>query len=560
MEHPTTMQPSAELLPRRHSVALRLAVAIGVVLVYVGLEWATFIHVHKGVPITPWNPGLGMIFGFMLFVGPAAGALLFAGTILAEFLLQTDLGWPVVLGMGLITTVSYAGISLLVRRALHFDVRFTRLRDVLLLLVAGLAGALTSAVLLTALLVTWGPLASEDVSHAALPLLVGDVIGIVIVTPLLLRFVFHHQVVPLPRLVALLPELFFYGCLIMSALLMVGATGAAGHTWFYLLFVPVVAAALRRGLDGACLSLAATQFGLVEILHLHAYDARVFTQFQVLMLVLTATGLIVGAVVNERRHADRQAREAEARLKQKELEARQAARFNLVTGMASALAHEITQPMTAARALARSAQHLLQTPGGDLARAEGNLATLVAQIDHAGDVLRHVRDFLRRGTPHLSTIDVRVMLDEAMILIRSEAIARRVKIELEVADDLPALHGDHVQLEQVLLNLVRNAMEAIGQERNGRIQIGAHRLDDPLRVEFSIVDNGPGVPADMADRLFNPLTTSKHDGLGLGLSICDSIIKSHQGQIWLQSGEPGRTEFRFLIPVNPPAQAAHDNI
>ena len=97
-------------------------------------------------------------------------------------------------------------------------------------------------------------------------------------------------------------------------------------------------------------------------MHLYGFDARTFTEFQILMLVLTATGLIVGVVVSERQNADRLVQEAEARLKEKETEAAEAARYNLVRGMASALAHEINQPMTAARALARSAQHILGTP------------------------------------------------------------------------------------------------------------------------------------------------------------------------------------------------------
>ena len=554
-DHPPTAVSRAVHARLLHGGRMAAASAL-VLFVYIGLEWASFIHEYKGVPITPWNPGLGVVFALMVYVGPQAGLLLFAGTVAAEiFVLQTNLDLPIVVAIGLLTSASYAGIAVLTRRALKFDVAFTHLRDVLVLLAAGLIGAAATALLLTGLLVIWGPLELRDFQNAAFPLLVGDAIGITVVTPLLLRFVFHRRVLASNQLHSFLLDGIFYGSLILSALLMIGATGIGGYTWFYLLFVPVVAAALRRGLDGACLSLAATQFGLVGILQLHGYDERVFTQFQILMIVLTATGLIVGVVVNERRHADRLTREAETRLKQKETEAAQAARFNLVTGMASALAHEITQPMTAARALARSAQHILQAPDGDLARARGNLATLIAQIDHAADVLRHVRDFLRRGSPHLSTIDVRAMIEEAMILIRPEAVARHVRIDLDIGSDLPLLHGDPVQIEQVILNLVRNAMEAIGHERNGLIQIVAQRFDPPLRVEFAIVDNGPGVPAEMADRLFNPLITSKNEGLGLGLSICESIVTSHHGRIWLQSSEPGRTEFRFSLPVNSPAQA-----
>src|SRR5262249_54380997 len=151
------------------------------------------------------------------------------------------------------------------------------------------------------------------------------------------------------------------------------------------------------------------------LLRRHGYDANVFTEFQVLMLVLTATGLTVGVVVSERRQAARAVRAVEARLRAKEAEAAEAARFTLVSGMASALAHEINQPMTAARALARAAQEILRAPNADRARADGNLTTLIAQVDHAAGVVRRMRDFLRRGHPHVSTIDVRGMIEDALI-------------------------------------------------------------------------------------------------------------------------------------------------
>src|SRR5262249_59776591 len=132
------------------------------------------------------------------------------------------------------------------------------------------------------------------------------------------------------------------------------------------------------------------------------YDAAAFTEFQSVMLILTMTGLLVGVIVTEREQADRLAREAEARLKEMQSAAGRAARLNLVSGMASALAHEISQPLTAARALARSAQHILSGPEPDVERARSNLAALVAQIDHAAGGARRIRGILRRGPPHLT--------------------------------------------------------------------------------------------------------------------------------------------------------------
>jgi len=203
--------------------------------------------------------------------------------------------------------------------------------------------------------------------------------------------------------------------------------------------------------------------------------------------------------------------------------------------------------MTAARALARAIQELLRAPDTDHARTDGNLTNLVAQIDHAAGVVRRMRDFLRRGHPHVSTIDGLGMLEDALILVRAQASARTIEIMLDVPPELPLLHGDRVQLQQVILNLVRNAMEALAGRTDGIVRITVRRRDDC--VEISVADNGPGIEPTLAARLFEPLTTSKPDGLGLGLSICASIVQLHGGRIWLHSGEPGATEFRFSLPL-----------
>ena len=274
------------------------------------------------------------------------------------------------------------------------------------------------------------------------------------------------------------------------------------------------------------------------------------------MLVLTGTGLVVGAVVSERQNAAHRMQIAEQRLREKEAEAGQAARFSLVSGMAAALAHEINQPMTAARALARSVQHLLEGSAPDLPRANNNITNVIAQIDHASGVMRRMREFLRRGRPHVSTFDVSEMLEDSVALARPDAVARGIDLIIAPAEKLSLAHGDRIQLQQVVLNLVKNAMEALteAQRQDGQIQLAASEAASPSRIVISVSDNGPGVTPELARSLFEPLTTSKHEGLGLGLSISQTIVESHGGQIWLQSGEPGRTEFRFSVPL----EVVHD--
>jgi two-component system sensor kinase FixL len=168
-----------------------------------------------------------------------------------------------------------------------------------------------------------------------------------------------------------------------------------------------------------------------------------------------------------------------------------------------------------------------------------------------------MRDFIRRGGPQLSAVDVALVLDDTLTLIRPEAASKRVRIDLDCPADLPAIHGDRIQLQQVLLNLVRNAVDSIvdSGRPDGRVQVTARRSHGPARLEISVLDDGPGIPADRVEHLFKPLTTSKKAGLGLGLSICLTIVEAHGGRIWLHSGQAGATEFRLSLPLEPTEHA-----
>lgn len=516
---------------------------------YVGLEWVSFLHEHKGVPVTPWNPGLGLAFALLVLKGPSYVPVLFGGVVLAElFVLGTALSWPLIVAIAAVVSTSFAATAAVLRQRLRLDVSLTHVRDVLVLLAGGAAAAAISAVLLSVLLSAVGGLTTADLINASVPLLVGDLIGIGVVTPLVLRLFVHWPAVKvLPSLIA---EGAMYLLVIGVALwLLLDADSIRSYVLLLCLLLPVLAAALRHGVDGSCMILAATQLGLVVRLVQNSYDAAAFTEFQLVMLVLTVSGLLVGVVVSERQRAHLAARQAEARLNEMQAEAERVARMNLVSGMASALAHEINQPMTAARALARSVQQLLRSREIDQERVDANLVAVVAQIDHAGRVVHRMREFLRRHQPHFSTLDVGTVLDEALVLAKPGADARGIAIQLDLDESLPRISGDRIQLQQVVLNLVHNAMESIAEVRrpDGRIRISARLARHHSVVEISVLDNGAGVPPDL--KLFEPLSSSKKDGLGLGLSISASIVEAHGGRIWLQSGSPGSTEVRFSIPM-----------
>jgi len=518
---------------------------------YVGLEWLSFIHEHNGVPVTPWNPGLGVVFAWLVMKGAAFGLVLFAGVIVAEiFVLHTQLAWPVILAIAVLIAGSYTIVAAVLRRYLPTGARLSRVGDVLLLLAAGAAGAFICMTLVSILLLATDELRTAALRESSVPLLVGDIIRIAVMTPLLLRLSQRGSEFSPRLIVPHLPEIALYVLVTGFALWMiVGSVTPNDYKFLSLLFLPVVAAGVRHGIDGSCLALAATQLALVALLHQYGYDARAFTEFQVVMLILTMTGLLVGVIVSERERAALAAQRAEDRLKDLQSEAARASRTNMVSGMASALAHEINQPLTAARAFARSIQELLASPETDTERTRANLTTLIANIDHAAGVVRRMREFLRRGQPHLSTLDVESMLDDALVLVRPEAAASGVRIEMHVDDGVPHIFGDRIQLQQVVLNLVRNAIEAIAETHraDGLVRVHAGYNTPEAAVEIGVTDNGAGVGDNQI--LFEPLASTKAEGLGLGLSISASIIQSHGGRIWLQSRKAGGTEFRFSLPV-----------
>ncbi|MDX2203029.1 MAG: ATP-binding protein [Hyphomicrobiaceae bacterium] len=518
--------------------------------VYVGLERLSFLHEHNDLPVTPWNPGLGVMFAMIILRGHRMGLVLFAGAFLGQVIVvRSELPWGVLLAMSAAIALSYTAVAAMAGRQLDLAPQLLRTRDILILVVAGLVGALAEATQLWLLLIATRHFHLADIGSTSLPLIIGDVIGIAVVTPLMLRIVawLPHP----PKMArAVLGELLLLLIAVMLVLyVVVRPPGPEGQSLFYLLFVPVVIAAVRHGIDGACTALAVTQLGLVAFLHWHGLELARFTEYQALMLVLTLTGLIVGGLVSERHAAQIEAEASRLRMRELEAQSARTARLNMASGMAAALAHEINQPMTAARALSRSVQELMRAPDRDPDRMERNLASMIEQIDHAGEVVKRMREFLRRGEPHISTLDIKTVLAEAVALMEPMVRSRKVQLRLLVPAGLPAVHGDRVQIGQVAINLIKNSIDAIPEDAAGRIDVSARATEDGKWVEVAVRDNGPGIAAAEVDALFVPLSTSRPDGIGLGLSICKTILHAHGGRIWLSSSAPGETEFRFALPA-----------
>lgn len=238
-----------------------------------------------------------------------------------------------------------------------------------------------------------------------------------------------------------------------------------------------------------------------------------------------------------------QARERQARL---QAELAHYGRMSEMAQMVSAFAHELNQPLTAANNYLRAATRIQQSEGGSekltelIAKADG-------QFTRAADIIKRIRGFAAKKEPSESTEEIAPMIAEAAELALLDPRHKGVELQLDVEPDLPRVTIDRVQIMQVLLNLIRNAFEAMEQSAVRRVTVTAARADG--MVEIAVADTGPGLAPEVAARLFQPFVTTKDAGMGVGLSICRTLVESQGGRLWYQEALQGGAEFRFTVPV-----------
>jgi two-component system sensor kinase FixL len=247
--------------------------------------------------------------------------------------------------------------------------------------------------------------------------------------------------------------------------------------------------------------------------------------------------------------------EAKRRIQDLQGELLHVSRLSVMGQMASTMAHELNQPLTAVINYLEAARHLLER-GPEAAERLGSLmARAVSQAERAGDVIRQLRQFVSKGETERRAESLNKLVEEALALALVGARQAGVRVTLQLDRDLPPVLVDGVQVQQVILNLVRNAVEAMESVDRREITITTRLLGDNTAL-VSVTDSGPGIPPEIAGRLFQPFVTSKKSGMGLGLSICREIVEAHHGRLHMAPVASGGTEFRLVLPAPPDEELA----
>jgi C4-dicarboxylate-specific signal transduction histidine kinase len=283
-------------------------------------------------------------------------------------------------------------------------------------------------------------------------------------------------------------------------------------------------------------SLSAAERSAMESLRRARDDLKVTVQ------ELQSTNEALQAESLERKHAEEALREAQADL----------ARVSRVTTMGeltASLAHEVNQPIAAAVTNANTCLRWLTRDHPDVEEARAAAMRIVQDGTRAAEIIRRVRQLFKKGTSQRELVDLNEIIREMMVLLRGETRRYNIVVETELLADLPQVMADRVQLQQVLMNLMINGIEAMKDMDGTRELAIRSRQTEKEEVVVSITDSGVGLPSQQADQIFNAFFTTKPHGTGMGLRISRSIIESHGGRLWAADNSPHGASFHFVLPT-----------
>ena len=634
------------------------AVGVAYLAAYVLLDWLSYVQPVLKLGITPWNPQAGLSLAFLIAFGPRQFPWVMAAALLAEILVRdTPAPWPLLVLSSAVIASGY-GLAAAALRARGLREPVVSPASANWLIVISAVATLCVAVAYVLAFASAGVLPGSAALESIARYWVGDLNGVVTLTPLLLMAPLARNLSTALR--AATGVVLAQATAVVASIWLVFGFGTTDELRFFPLFVPVIWIALRWGVPGALLAALTIQIGLVvAVQNRSGYSPLVDIQF--LMVTLGVTALVLGAAVTERAQALRRvaAREAEQRallaaapdavlsvddrdrivsanpastrmfgtgdrslrgrpideflpeldlhgspghlsmvgrrsdgarfpadvawarleppaapgfmlivrdaterhaaevqLRERDIALARAMRFAVAGELASALTHELNQPITAIVSYLRAAEIMAAPISGRDERLTETLGKAGRASIRAADVLRRLRDFYRGGAAKLERLSVGEVCSAMAQAFQERARRAGTRLSLELQPDLPDIDADRTHLEMVLHNLLTNALEAVSAtEAEQRMVTLAARIDG-TDILVTVDDSGPGIPPRAATRMFEPFFTTKPDGMGLGLAISRSLLRSQEAELSVTQSELGGARFIIRLPAGHPVQTA----
>jgi signal transduction histidine kinase len=272
------------------------------------------------------------------------------------------------------------------------------------------------------------------------------------------------------------------------------------------------------------------------------------------------TGTDVTAIIRAQRAeaslrtVEAEALESEQRYRKAQLELAHANRVTTMGQLTSSIAHEVNQPITAAVTYALAARRFLSAEPPNFHEVDDALSLIVREGNRAGEVVGRIRALIKKAPARKDAVEINDAILEVIALTHTEAANNSISVRTQLAEALPRVQGDRVQLQQVLLNLIINAIEAMRDVGEEERELLISTRNEPDGVSVEVRDSGPGFAPAVLDRVFEAFYTTKSSGLGLGLSICRSIIEAHNGRLWASPNVPRGAIFGFIAPAPAPGR------
>jgi signal transduction histidine kinase len=529
---------------------VRWQVAALLLLAYLLADSVTELFPHPRFGVQPWNlhPALAVA---LLAAGGQRWLPLVALAVLGRGALVpgASLGGAWLLA-GLAVSACYGLAAAGLHRWTRWGERAVRPQDVNALLAVALPTAIACAAIDATRQILEPGLDASAYPVLTWRLWIADLLGLVVWTPLLLQALGRAWAPARAAVLGLLRDLALF-LLVLGALLYLvfGFAPLDQFRMSYLLFLPMVAVAMRHGLFGVVSLLPALQLGLLGALATIGTRPGTAFEFQLLILTLAISALYLGALTDERRRAAERIAAHERTLRERSRALDEAQRVAATAELAAALAHDLSQPLSAIGTYARASQVLAGRGIADRPQLLETLDQIAGETARAGQYLKRMREFFRTGSMHIERVPVTRLIESTHAHLRDRLVQAEASWTAHVDPGLSDLRIDAVQTGAVLGNLVVNACDALGGHcavREIHVHAQAAVIDGTPCVRIRVEDTGPGVAAELRERLFRPLATSKPQGMGLGLALSRSIAERQGGRLWFDAS---RTLTTFCLDL-----------